>query len=38
LRIGEDFVVVLTDELGRRTQTPVKVGHGNGSYPSPSPA
>jgi len=33
LRIGEDFVVVLTDELGRRTQTPVKVGHGNGSYP-----
>jgi propionyl-CoA carboxylase alpha chain len=33
LQIGEDFVVVLTDDLGRRTQTPVKVGHGNGSYP-----
>ena len=33
MQIGEDFVAVLTDEQGRRTQTAIKVEPGNGSYP-----
>ena len=33
MQIGEDFVAVLTDEQGRRTQTALKVAPGNGSYP-----
>ncbi len=33
MQIGEEFVAVLTDELGRRTQTALRVAPGNGSYP-----
>jgi propionyl-CoA carboxylase alpha chain len=33
MQIGEDFVAVLTDERGKRTQTAIKVAPGNGSYP-----
>ncbi len=33
MRIGEDFVAVLADGEGGRTQTDIKVAPGNGSYP-----
>ena len=33
MQIGEDFVVVLTDEQGKRSQTSINVAAGNGSYP-----
>ncbi|MBS0442276.1 MAG: acetyl/propionyl-CoA carboxylase subunit alpha, partial [Proteobacteria bacterium] len=32
LEIGEEFVIVLTDEQGQRAQTPVRVTDGDGSY------
>ena len=31
-QIGEDFVIVLMDEQGQRTQTPVKVASAEGAY------
>ena len=33
MQIGEDFVIVLTDERGERTQTAINVAPGNGTYP-----
>jgi propionyl-CoA carboxylase alpha chain len=32
LQVGEDFVIVLTDEQGQRRQTVVRVTNGDGSY------
>ena len=32
LEIGDEFVIVLTDGQGQRTQTPVRVTNGDGSY------
>jgi len=33
MQIGEDFVIVLTDERGQRTQIPIGVAPGHGTYP-----